>query len=132
MGVLSQRVHNKLDSPQWRTLRDLFLQVSEVILGVSPEARGELAGSYVKFATGSNATSPAYAAVWPKVAAPKRLLVGLSLPEDFVAEPLGPPPEKMVYKGLTRFLTIDEGHAFSEELHEWAKRAYDEAMSVSG
>jgi hypothetical protein len=131
MGVLSQRVHNKLDSPQWRTLRDLFLRVSEVILGISPEAHGELAGSYVKFAINSQVTSPAYAVVWPKVSAPKQLLVGLSLPEDFVAEPLGLPPDKLVYKGLTRFLTIDDDQTIPDELQEWAKRAYDEAMSVS-
>ncbi len=128
MGVLSQRAHNKLDSPQWMTLRELFLQVSEVILSISPEAQGELAGSYVKFATGSQSTSPAYAVVWPKVSAPKRLFVGLSLPEDFLAEPLDLPPDKLVYKGLTRFLTIDNDQTIPAELQEWAKLAYDEAM----
>ena len=80
---------------------------------------------------GSHPASPAYAVVWPKVAAPKRLLIGLSLPEDFVAEPLGPPPDKMLYKGLTRFLVIDEDQNFSEELQEWVKQAYAEALLVS-
>ena len=131
MGVLTQRVHNKLKGPHWRLIRDLFLQVSEVILGVSPRAKGELAGNYVKFTIGSHPASPAYAVVWPKVAAPKRLLIGLSLPEDFVAETLGPPPDKMLYKGLTRFLVIDEDQTCLEELQGWAKRAYAEAISVS-
>jgi hypothetical protein len=59
MGVLTQRARDKLDTLQWKSLRDLFLQVSKVILEVSPDAQGELAGSYVKFTTGPQPTSAA-------------------------------------------------------------------------
>ena len=132
MGVLTQRTHDKLNSPMWKSIRALFVQASEVILAISSDAHGDLAGSYVKFATGPASTSPTYAAVWPKMSAPKRLIVGLTLPEDFEEEPLGPPPERIVYQGLTKFLVIEEGQAFPEGLAGWAERAYEEALSSGG
>ena len=64
--------------------------------------------------------------------APKRLIVGLALPEDFEEEPLGPPPERIFYKGLTKFLVIEEGQAIPEGLAGWARRAYEEALSSDG
>ena len=66
------------------------------------------------------------------VSAPKRLIVGLALPEDFEVEGLGPPPERIVYKGLTKFFVIEEGQAVPERLSGWAKRAYEEALSSDG
>ena len=123
MGVLSQRTRDKLSTPRWKTLRDLF-QVSEVILEVSPDAQGDLAGTYVKFTTGPHPTSAAYAVVWLKVSAPKRLIVGLALPEDFEVEGLEPPSERIFYKGLTKFFVIEKRQAVPERLSGWAKRAY--------
>jgi hypothetical protein len=129
MGVLTQRVHDKLNASQWTLFRDLFVRVSEVLLGISPDSQGELAGNYVKFATGSDPMSPVYAVVWPKVSEPRRLIVGLTLPEDFQAESLGPPPEPIFYRGLTKFVAIEEGQAIPEELSEWVKRAYEQTLS---
>ena len=128
MGQLTQRVHDRLNRFQWKAIRDVFMQVSKVILGISVEAQGEMAGSYVKFTTGTDPTSPVYAAVWPRFSVPKRLIIGLALPEDFEAEPLGPPPERILYRGLTKFLVTPEGQAIPEELSVWAKRAYDHAL----
>jgi hypothetical protein len=132
MGVLTQRTHDKLNSSRWRSIRDLFVQVSEVIMAISSDAHGDLAGSYVKFATGPASTDPTYAAVWPRMSAPKRLIVGLALPEDFEEEPLGPPPERIFYRGLTKFLVIEEGQAFPEGLSGWAKLAYEQTLSSDG
>ena len=132
MGSLTQRARDKLNTNQWKSIRDLFMQVSEVIMAISSDAHGDLAGSYIKFATGAASTSPTYAAVWPKMSAPKRLIVGLALPEDFEEEPLGPPPERIVYQGLTKFLVIEEGQAIPEGLAGWAKRAYEETLSSDG
>ena len=132
MGVLTQRTHDKLRTQRWKALRDLFVQVSEVILAISSDAQGDLAGTYVKFTVGSHSTSTAYAVVWLKTTLPKRLIVGLALPEDFEEEPLGPPPERIFYRGLTKFLVIEEGQAFPEGLAGWAKRAYEEALSSDG
>ena len=129
MGVLTQRTHDKLSTPRWKALRELFIQVGETILEVSPDAQGDLARNYVKFTTNSNATSAPYAVVWLKVTLPKRLIVGLTLPEDFEAESLGPPPEPIFYQGLTEFLVIENGQAVPKELAEWAKRAHEEALS---
>jgi hypothetical protein len=129
MGVLTQRVYDKLNASQWTLLRDLFLRVSKVILGISSDSQGELTGNYVKFATGSHPMSPVYSVVWPKVSEPRRLIVGLTLPEDFQAESLGPPPERILYRGLTKFLVIEDGQAIPEELSEWVKRAYEQTLS---
>jgi hypothetical protein len=129
MGVLTQRVYDKLDASQWNAFRDSFVRLSEVLLGILPDSQGDLAGNYVKFSTGSDPMSPVYAVVWPKMSEPRRLIVGLTLPEDFQAESLGPPPEPIFYRGLTRFLVIEEGQAIPEELSGWVKRAYGVALS---
>jgi hypothetical protein len=127
MGLLTQRVYDRLNVLKWKFIRDLFVRVSEVILEISPEAQGELAGNYVKFATESGPTSPVYAAVWPKMSLPKRLIVGLALPEDFEAAGLGPPPERIFYPSLTKFLVIEEGQPVPQELSTWATLAYNAA-----
>src|SRR5476651_434638 len=129
MGVLTQRVHDKLNAFQWTPFRDLFMQVSEVILGISPDSQGELTGNYVKFTTGSDPMSPVYSVVWPKVSEPRRLIVGLALPEDFQAESLGPSPEPIFYRGLNKFLVIEKGQTIPEALSEWVKRAYEQTLS---
>ena len=132
MGVLTRRARDKLNSNQWKRFRDLLLEVSDAVLESSPDAQGDLAGNYIKFATGQHPTSPAYAAVWVKMSAPKRLIVGLALPEDFEAAGLGPPPERIFYQGLTKFMVIEEGQACPRELAGWARRAHEEALSVDG
>jgi len=132
MGALTQRTYDKLNTPRWKSLRDLFIRVGNVILEASPDAQGDLAGTYVKFTIGPTPTSPTYAAVWPKMSLPKRLIVGLALPESFQAAGLGPPPERIFYHGLTKFLVIEEGQAVPEGLAGWAQRAYEEASSLEG
>jgi hypothetical protein len=132
MGMLTQRANDKLNSSMWKSIRDLFVEASEVILAISSDAHGDLAGSYIKFTTSSHPTSASYAVVWPKMSAPKRLIVGLALPEDFEEEPLAPPPERIFYQGLTKFLVIEEGQAIPEGLAGWATRAYEEASSSDG
>ena len=132
MGVLTERVHDKLNTGVWKSLRDLFVPVGNAVLEASPDAQGDLAGTYVKFTTDSHPTSAAYAVVWLKMSAPRRLIVGLALPEDFETELLGPPPEPVFYQGLTKFLVIEEGQVVPQGLAEWARRAYEEAVSSGG
>jgi len=132
MGLLTQRTCEKLNSPRWKDLRDLFVRVGETILEVSPDAQGDLAGTYVKFTTSPHPTSAAYAVVWLKVSAPKRLIVGLALPEDFEAAGLGPSPERIFYQGLTKFLVVEEGQAIPEGLAGWAKLAHEEVLPSGG
>jgi hypothetical protein len=83
----------------------------------------------VKFTTGSDPMSPVYSVAWPKASEPRRLIVGLTLPEDFQAESLGPPPEPILYRGLTKFLVIEEGQIIPEELSKWVRRAYEQTLS---
>ena len=42
------------------------------------------------------------------------------------------PPERIFYQRLAEFLVIEEGQAVPEELSEWSKRAYEEALSSDG
>ena len=132
MGVLTQRARDKLNTSQWKSLWELFVQVNEAVLEASPDSQGDLAGSYIKFTTDSHPSSAAYAVVWLKVSAPRRLIVGLTLPENFEAAGLGPPPEPVFYHGLTKFLVIEEGQAIPKELAGWARRAYEESLSSGG
>jgi len=48
---------------------------------------------------------------------PKRLVVGLALPEDFEVEGLGPPPERIFYKGLTKLSSLSsrKGRRFRKD-----------------
>jgi hypothetical protein len=124
MGVLSQRVYDKLKTNRWNPVRDLLLQVSEILLGVSPDARGDLAGLYVKFSTGPDPTSSVYAVVWPRFGLVQHLVIGFALPDGFDAKGLGPVPKRIVYRGLTKFLVIKQGQAIPRELPQWAKQAY--------
>ena len=128
MGTLPQEIHDKLNTPRWNRIRDLFLQVSEALLAASSDVHVELAGQYVKFATSSHPSSPAYAVVWPKMSVSRRLLIGLALPDDCDAEHLGPAPEAVFHPGLTRFFVINEGQPLPKEFSEWAKRAYDYSL----
>ena len=132
MGALTQRTLDKLSTPKWKSLRALFVQVAKVVLEVSPDVQGDLAGTYVKFTTSQHPTSAAYAVVWLEVSAPRRLIVGLTLPEDFEAAGLGAPPEPVFYQGLTKFLVTEEGQSIPKGLAGWAKRAYEEALSSEG
>lgn len=129
MGRLTDRVHEKLATPRWKPLRDLFVRVAEAVLKTSPDAQGDLAGTYVKFNTGPHPSSAAYAVVWLTLSLPRRLVVGLALPEDFEEAGLGPPPEPVFYQGLTKFLVIEEGQAVPGGLAEWARRAYENAVT---
>ena len=64
------------------------MQVSRLLLAVSPDADSELITTCIEFMVHSDANSSEYAAVWLKNS--KRLIVGLALPEDYDAVDLGP------------------------------------------
>lgn len=128
MAELSQRIIGKLGGACWEPLRSQFMQIGRLLLDVSPHADSELMTSYVKFTTKSDSNNPVYAAVWLKSS--KRLIVGLSLPEDFDAKELGPALPGTTYKGLTKYFVVEPGGAVPKGISEWAKSAYHHALSA--
>ncbi len=128
MGILSQRIIAKVSGPAWETLRGQFMQISRLLLAVSPDADSELMTSYVKFTINSEANSPVFAVVWLKNS--KRLVVGLTLPEEYEAEGLGPSLPGTMYKGLNQYFVVDRGDVVPKSLAEWAGVAYQNALSA--
>lgn len=68
-------------------------------LTLSGSAKGVLSGSRRNTLSPSSQGSPKSARPSSSLSGPKRLIVGLALPEDFEAEPLGPSPERILYRG---------------------------------
>jgi hypothetical protein len=130
MSELSQRIIAKVSGPAWESLRGQFMQISRLLLAVSPDADCELVTSYVKFTIDTAPQSSVYAALWFKNS--KRLIVGLALPEEYEAEELGPALPGTVYKGLNKYFIVDRGSAVPKGLEEWARVAYQNAFSVPG
>ncbi len=128
MGALSQRIIAKVSGPAWEPLRGQFMQISRLLLAVSPDADSELMTTYVKFTIKSEANSPVFAALWLKSS--KRLIVGLSLPEEYDAQGLGPALPGTVYKGLTKYFVTERGGAVPKGLAEWAVLAYQNVLSA--
>ena len=127
MGALSQRIIARISGSAWEQLRGQFMQMARSFLAVSPEADSDLLTSYVKFTINSDPNSPAYAAVWLKNS--KRLVVGLALPEEYDARELGPPLPGTAYKGLNKYFVVERGGVAPKELAQWAKTAYQNALS---
>ena len=128
MGELSQRIVAKVSGPAWEQLRGQFMQISRLLLAVSPDADSELVSAYVKFTINATPQSPVFAAIWLKNS--KRLIVGLALPEDCEAPGLGPALPGTTYKGLNRYFIVDRGGAVPKGLAEWAKTAYRNASAA--
>jgi hypothetical protein len=128
MGELSQRIISKVSGPAWEQLRGQFMQMARLLLAVAPEADGELMTTYVKFTVHTAPQSHVFAAIWLKSS--KRLIVGLALPEEYDAAELGPALPGTMYRGLTKYFVVEHGSAAPAGLAEWAKTAYQNAMSA--
>jgi hypothetical protein len=129
MGELSQHTIAKVSGPAWELLRGQFMQIARSLLAVSPDADSELMTTYVKFRIDSNLNGSVYAAIWLKSS--KRLIVGLSLPEEYEAEGLGPALPGTMYKGLTKYFVVERGSAVPKGLAEWAGLAHQNALSTA-
>ena len=129
MSELSQHTIAKVSGPAWESLRGQFMQISRLLLAVSPDAGSELMTTYVKFTIHSASQSPVYAAIWLKSS--KRLIVGLALPEEYEAEELGPSLPGTMYKGFNKYFVVERGSAVPKGLADWAKTAYQNALSAA-
>jgi len=127
MGILSQRIIAKVNGPAWEQIRGQVMQISRLLLAVSPDADSKLFGIYVKFTIGNDPNSPVYAVVWLKSS--KRLIVGMALPEDYEAAGLGPALPGTTYKGLHKYFVVEQGGVVPKGVAEWAKVAYQNAVS---
>ncbi len=130
MGDLPQPVIAKVSGPAWEPLRGQFMEIGRLLMNVSSDTNCELFGSYARFTASIAPKSQPHAAVWLKTT--RRLIVGLALPEAYEAEELGPAPLGTVYKGLTKYLTIERGGVVSERFTDWARMAYQNVLAVDG
>ena len=128
MGELSQHTIAKVSGAVWEQLRGQFMQMARSLLAVSPDADSELMTTYVKFTVHTAFQSHVFAAIWLKSS--KRLIVGLSLPEEYEAEELGPALPATTYKGLTKYFVVERGGAVPKGFAEWAALAYQNALSA--
>jgi hypothetical protein len=128
MRELPQHAIARVSGPAWEQLRRQFIEIGELLLDVSADARSDLFTTYVRFTTHASPESPAYAAVWYKSS--KRLIVGLALPVDCDAAELGPALPGTVYKGLSKYFVVERGSAVPKGLAEWAGLAYQNALST--
>lgn len=124
LNRLSSDAVKKVSGPSWDPLRPAFLEISERLLEVSPQAVGVLTTIYVKYQVSSATNSAVYAVVWLKSS--KQIVVGLALPEATSSSSLVPPPRGMTYKGLTRYFTVQSGELIPEALREWARMAFEQ------
>ena len=56
----------------------------------------------------------------------------MALPEAYEAEELGPALPGTVYKGLTKYLTVESGGVVSERFADWVRMAYQNVQSADG
>ena len=130
MGDLPQHVIAKVSGPAWEPLRGQFMEIGRLLMAVSSDTNCELFGSYARFTASIAPKSQPYAAVWLK--SNRRLIVGLALPEGYEAEELGPPLPGTVYKGLTKYVTVERGGAVPDKFANWAKMSYQNVLSADG
>jgi hypothetical protein len=129
MSELSQRTIAKVSGPAWESLRGQFMQISRLLLAVSPDADSELMTTYVKFTINTALQSAVFAAIWLKSS--KRLIVGLALPEEYEAEELGPALPGTMYKGLTKYFVVERGSAVPKGIAGWATTAFRNVLSAA-
>ena len=126
---ISQDAIQRVSGPSWGPLKQAFLDISEVLLGVSEESAGVLTTIYVKYQMTNSPNSGVYAVVWLKDS--KQIVVGLALPEDYESELLGPAPPRSTYKGITRYFTVRPGEPVPDGLSQWANAAFQNASAKS-
>lgn len=125
---LDEKAVQKVSGPTWEPLREDFFTISKKLLSVSADAASQLTTIYVKFCT-TSAMNEVYAVVWIKTS--KKIVVGLSLPEDVDDACLEPPPKGHTYKGLTKFFTVTLDDPIPDGLLRWAKLAYETACGTA-
>ena len=130
MGTLPQHIIAKVSGLAWEPLRQQFMEIGRLLMDVSSDTNCHLFGCYVRFTASIAPKSQPYAAVWLK--SNRRLIVGLALPEGYEAEELGVAPPGTVYKGLTKYLTVERGGVLPERFADWVRLAYSNVLSTDG
>ena len=124
---LDPRAIRKVSGPAWVKLKPAFLQISESLLEVSPEATSALTTIYVKFSP-STSDYRVFAVAWIKTS--KQVIVDMSLPEDFDSPLLGEAPKGTTYAGLTKYFTVTVEDEVPSELPAWAMAAYENLLAT--
>ncbi len=125
---LDPRAIERVSGPAWEGLRNPFLELSDVLLAVSPHASAQLTTIYVKYRTNADTDGSVFAVAWLKRST--ELVVGLALPENQIPPQLGTAPRGMKYPGLTGYLRLGADTSVPPDLAEWARAAYDYAVGT--
>lgn len=118
---LDPRAVERVSGPAWASLKQAFLDISDVLLSVCDDARTELTTIYVKYLPEPNANK-VFAVAWLKSS--KRIVVGLALPESIESPELGVAPAGMKYQGLTKYFSVSANDVIPAELESWARTAF--------
>jgi hypothetical protein len=124
---LSEDAVQKVSGPSWKPLKQVFLEMSEILLNATPDGVGVLTTIYVKYQVDSKPTSGVFAVAWLKSS--KQIVLGLALPDEAESPLLGPAPAGMKYKGITKYLIVKPGDQLPTELASWAKTAFENIVS---
>jgi hypothetical protein len=127
MGQLSDNAVERVSGPSWEPLKAAFLDISNKLLDVSPDAVGVLTTIYVKYQVSASPHAKVFAVAWLKTS--KQIVVGLALPADYQSPELGQAPTGMRYKGITKYFRVEPGGTVPGDLPEWAKLAYQTTLS---
>ena len=126
MSDLTTRCADRLSGPAWDGVRPLFEDVSQTLLNVSTNAKGELTTIYVKYSAPETQDQP-YAVVWLRKSS--ELVVGLALQEPESEPELTPAPPRHTYARLTGYFRLQPGDTIPPRLAEWARIAYESQIS---
>jgi hypothetical protein len=125
---LDPKALKKVSEQTWVPIRAVFDRLNQVLLSVSPTARGTLITIYIKYAAPETGDRP-YAVLWVRKST--ELVLGLALPAGTEPPGLTPDPGRYKYANLTRYLTLAAGTTVPAELPAWVALAY-ETMRTAG
>jgi hypothetical protein len=126
MGDMHERLDPKaldrIAGPAWEGVREQFLEISSLLLDLSPTTWSELTTIYVKYMRRKGIGEPPFAVIWLKNS--KQITIGLALPKEDT-EFVQPAPKGMKYAGLTCYINIKPGERVPESLQVLARQAFE-------
>src|SRR5438128_762712 len=122
MARHDSRIDERIRGSSWDSVRERFLAVHGMLLGVDENASSELTTIYVKYKITQDPLAAVYGVVWLKSS--KQLWLGLALPDIPPHHCLVSAPAGMRYKNLNAYCRLDEMDRLPPEFTNWIKNAF--------